>query len=452
MENVKQVGEAMGEAMGEAKAAVDKVRENVWAERTGSVLKVAAKLVDKIPFPAGAILGGFCSMGGTLLNPDPSLADLRRAKEEIKDKMTTVLNEVDKISSELSDLANLIYDKEFYKGIRNVDAHHKVYIRDNLDKANRKFEAVAAKFETDFAKHFVVSTIFSYLKMIQNRQGRKAAEKYYQDILVSYVKYLEVQITFTNDLKHISALLDDFVTFCVKLDDLFDGMKDIPRDEEDEEAIIQSLKKVTTGEMKSSTSTEVMNAANNLKKLCARPEFRSDFISQVKADCPDIATDIPDFEKALDSLETIPLDRFSNPKEVLTFVDALINSGIAAQVERGLIFVLGNTNTGKTSLVNTFKSFVESPSMEPTSVLTEPGDDLIETQVLEVYDNLLLEQEKAFKVGLSSNSSAPTLVNLEEAQVAPLWRRLLLLAATNSSKKERLKLKIVDLGKMKSFK
>ena len=189
------------------------------------------------------------------------------------------------------------------------------------------------------------------------------------------------------------------------------------------------------------SSTEVMNAANNLKKLCARPEFRSDFISQVKADCPDILKVIPDFEKALDSLETIPLDRFSNPAEVLTFVDALINSGIAAQVERGLIFVLGNTNTGKTSLVNTFKSFVESPAKDPTSVLKKPGDDLIETQVLEVYDDLSLKQEKTIKVGLSSNSSAPTLVNLEDSEVA----------ATNSSEKEMLKLKIVDLGKMKIF-
>ena len=60
-------------------------------------------------------------------------------------------------------------------------------------------------------------------------------------------------------------------------------------------------------------------------------------------------------------------------------------------------------------MVNTFKSFVESPSKEPTSVLTKPGDELIETQVSEVYDDLSLEQEKTFKVGLSSSSSAPTL-------------------------------------------
>ena len=198
------------------------------------------------------------------------------------------------------------------------------------------------------------------------------------------------------------------------------------------------MKKVTTRE--SFTSTTVLSAAKNLKKLCEDPEFRIDFISQVKEDCPEIEKAIPDFEKSFQSLETIPLDRFSNPKEVLTFVDALIDSGMAAQVERGLIFVLGNTNTGKTSLVNTFKSFVENPSKEPTSVLTKPGDDLIETQVLELYDNLSLEQEKKFKVELSSISGAPTLVRIEEVEDS----------AANESKEEGLQLKIVDLGEMKN--
>ena len=193
------------------------------------------------------------------------------------------------------------------------------------------------------------------------------------------------------------------------------------------------MKKVTS----SSTSTEVMRAARSLKKLCAQPELKTEFISQVKSECPDILKAIPDFEKALDSLETIPLERFSNPKEVLIFTEALIESGIAAQVERGLIFVLGNTNTGKTSLVNTFKSYVESPSKEPTSKLTKPNDDLIETQVLELYDNLSLNQQKPFKVSRST-SSAPTLVKLEEAEEAP-------------EKQEGLQLKIVDLGEMKPF-
>ena len=181
-----------------------------------------------------------------------------------------------------------------------------------------------------------------------------------------------------------------------------------------------------------------MRAARSLKKLCAQPKRKTEFISQVKIDCPDIVKAIPDFEKALDSLEIIPLERFSNPKEVLIFTEALIESGIAAQVERGLIFVLGNTNTGKTSLVNTFKSYVESPSKEPTSKLTKPNDDLIETQVLEVYDNLQLKQEKIFKVEVANVSSTPALVKLEEEQVD---------AAKDGSQKKGLQLKVVDMGK-----
>ena len=58
MEKVKEAGKQVGEAGKKAKAALDKIRENEWAEKTGSVLKVTAKLVETIPFPAGTILKG----------------------------------------------------------------------------------------------------------------------------------------------------------------------------------------------------------------------------------------------------------------------------------------------------------------------------------------------------------------------------------------------------------
>ena len=186
-------------------------------------------------------------------------------------------------------------------------------------------------------------------------------------------------------------------------------------------------------------SVVVMNAAKDLKALCPQPYFTSEFLKQVNRDCPELASTIPDFTKALDALAHIPLDRFSSPKDVLTFVDALIESGIATQVEHGLVFVLGNTNIGKTSLVNTFTKFVASPSEEPVSVLTEGNANLIETQVLEVYDNLSLSQEKSFEVELSGGSISPVLVNLKEG----------LKSQADRTSNAGLQLKIVDLGKIR---
>ena len=178
-----------------------------------------------------------------------------------------------------------------------------------------------------------------------------------------------------------------------------------------------------------------MSAAWDLKELCEQGDFVKKFSSQVRASCPDFVKKIPDFEKALMALKHLPLNRLSSPREVLTFVEALIESGIASQSDKGLVFVLGNTNCGKTSLVNTFKNFVDNPSTHLRSVLTQPGDSLIETQVLEVYDSFSEKPEMAYKVELGTSSSEPVVVALEEQK------------NTVTKDAASLQLKIVDLGK-----
>ena len=248
MEKVKEAGKQVGEAGKKAKAALDKIRENEWAEKTGSVLKVTAKLVEHIPFPAGTILKGVCSMGGALLNPDPTLADFKRAKEDIKDEMkvvfSEVVNQISTIGTEINSLRRdvenvleLISDKEFYKGIREVDAHYEFYSEgvNNLEVTNEDFKAVATKFQINFKKNFVISKIFKFLKIIQQREGNEACTKFYQDNLVSYGKYLQVLVvflTFTGDLDRVNILMNKFVNDYKELSTLFDGMKVIPEDEE----------------------------------------------------------------------------------------------------------------------------------------------------------------------------------------------------------------------------
>ena len=73
-------------------------------------------------------------------------------------------------------------------------------------------------------------------------------------------------------------------------------------------------------------------------------------------------------------------------------------------------------------------------------MLTKPGDHLIETQVLEVYDELSMNKDKTYKVELEGNSGGPTLVKLNENEEKE--------SMEEGGKKERLQLKLVDMGEM----
>ena len=92
---------------------------------------------------------------------------------------------------------------------------------------------------------------------------------------------------------------------------------------------------------------------------------------------------------------------------------------------------------GKTSLVNTVKNFIENPTEDPIPVLTQEHEQLLETQVLEVYDEIGHKSVKQFQAKL--NSQNPVLVKFEGMHKY----------VTNCS---RLKVRIVDLGGQKEYK
>ena len=73
-------------------------------------------------------------------------------------------------------------------------------------------------------------------------------------------------------------------------------------------------------------------------------------------------------------------------------------------------------------------------------MLTKPGDHLIETQVLEVYDELSMNKDKTYKVELEGNPGGPTLVKLDENEEKE--------SMEEGGKKERLQLKLVDMGEV----
>ena len=106
--------------------------------------------------------------------------------------------------------------------------------------------------------------------------------------------------------------------------------------------------------------------------------------------------------------------------------------------------------------LNTFTEFVAHPSEEPRSVLTNPDNGLMETQVLEVYDGLSLNGERTFKVEVDSTSSLPVLVNLKEEKVTKtelMKRKFHKITTLFTGRPEvinnniaGLQLKIVDIG------
>ena len=124
MEKVKGCGKKVAEAGKTEKSKLDEIRtKSEWAEPTGAVLKVAANVASLLPPPAGDSVVGALDMGGPV-NPDPMLADLRRAKEEVQEELRSSFKEAAQEISEMEDyllvvrdgiedLMEIITDKEF---------------------------------------------------------------------------------------------------------------------------------------------------------------------------------------------------------------------------------------------------------------------------------------------------------------------------------------------------
>ena len=106
---------------------------------------------------------------------------------------------------------------------------------------------------------------------------------------------------------------------------------------------------------------------------------------------------LPSLSLDLQTLTSTPLAAFTSSESLIAYMDNIIKYGVAAQLARGLIHTIGNSGSGKSSLVNTMNKFLENPKKVPTPVLTQ-NSLLIETQVMEVYSDLSLQYDGSFKL------------------------------------------------------
>ena len=146
---------------------------------------------------------------------------------------------------------------------------------------------------------------------------------------------------------------------------------------------------------------------------------------------------LPSMSDQFNNMSTIPLESFKTYSDISNFIEAITKSGLAANIDRSVGFILGNTGVGKSSLASTLKAFVDKPSNAPTSVLADHKNKLIETQILEVIDGVNMEHEK--KLGIKINPASSHKVMLidfienEESEEKEL-------------RKNGLNIKLLDMG------
>ena len=167
--------------------------------------------------------------------------------------------------------------------------------------------------------------------------------------------------------------------------------------------------------------TEVFkNFAGNQRKFCLM------VLSQL----------FPQLSEKIEANFKINLELFTSPMALLHYFDALITSGVTENVDRGVVFVLGNTRVGKSSFVNTLSNFLQNPMEEPEPVLADSDNKLLETQVLEIYDAKKFQHIKKLSVILKKDGSKTELINFEEDNTP----------TEESDKAAQLNIKLVDMG------
>ena len=147
---------------------------------------------------------------------------------------------------------------------------------------------------------------------------------------------------------------------------------------------------------------------------------------------------LPKLTSELRMVSNLKVTNFNNLNKIASYLDALVKTGIAADTQQGIVFLVGNTGVGKSSLANTLKAYIEAPSQKPTSILTgsKKHKHLIETQILEVYKDIQCQQDSRLSIKLVDEpESGPTLVEFVEET-----------DTMKTSRSKNVNIRLVDMG------
>ena len=250
-----------------AKDGIDKIRSRPWAEPTGIALGVTASICKHLAFvPGVSLVGGALSMGASLLNPAPTLADLKRQIQELKehsensngvvkealeqqianlnvkmentakellDDMSAIKSEVQsianqitkdmpRIQSDLDDIKTIIKktymmvtDQRYRDGIERVDAAYENFVlgASDLEDTFKSLDGYIFELQTVAIQNLHPRRIEEYLRAIQYNGNFDLCNDVYNYVLVVRAKYLQISVAYYLYKNNSNRITNEFETF-----------------------------------------------------------------------------------------------------------------------------------------------------------------------------------------------------------------------------------------------
>ena len=88
MEAIKKVKKSVDKSL-------EKVRKKPWAEPLGKAMSITGKIVSECGnfIPGAGIIGGALSFGSSMLNPEPTMEELKKQLDEVNEGMKSISTE-----------------------------------------------------------------------------------------------------------------------------------------------------------------------------------------------------------------------------------------------------------------------------------------------------------------------------------------------------------------------
>ena len=266
--HMKKAMNKVSDEMSFIKDGIEKVRSKPWAEPTATAMQVTSSICDRMGnfVPGVGLIGSTLRIGANLLNPAPTLADLRRSEQEIVARLDgetgiikTVLNrELEKlredmkrpyteiredldavkdeiqacfsemtphmrnISEELADVKNiishtyqLVRDIRYRDGIEKIEGAYENFLRgaNNLENTLSNLSGYIYELEVLACQNLNPQRVKEYLRAIMVTEDSDIAQQSFKYILVVRAMYLQLSTAFYIFQKDPERVRMEFETF-----------------------------------------------------------------------------------------------------------------------------------------------------------------------------------------------------------------------------------------------